>query len=73
MTERTKCSFTVKRGVNDDDFFLVIEPNDASIKILANELISFDFRKKVNARNAKEIENFLNENISHIAFTQISN
>ena len=72
MTERTKCSFAVKRGINNDDFFLVIEPYDTSLKILQNGFISFDFSKKMNLKNVKEAEDFLNETFSHIAFTEIS-
>lgn len=72
MTERTSCSFSVKRGVNDNDFFLAIEPYDDSIETLSHGFIGFEFSRKIDADKAKEIEKFFNKNISYVTFTKFT-
>ena len=69
MTARTTCTFALKRGPEDEDFFIAIEPYNDSLGILVAGLLCFGLPKGITEEKAVEIEDFLNDNLRSIFYT----
>jgi hypothetical protein len=69
MTARTTCTFALKRGPEVENLFIAIEPYDESLGILVAGLLCFGLPKDVTEEKAKEIEDFLNDNLTSISYT----
>ena len=71
MTERAQYCFKVKEFA-DGTPFIAMEPVHEDLSILSNRiLLSFDLNKGTTFERAKQIAEFMDENISQVALTKI--
>ena len=74
-TDRSRYSFKVSEGGTDKDtwyVFISCEPMGPGVDLFRDGLLSFDLPKGTSIERAEEIAEFLDENISAIAYTFIS-
>ena len=74
-TDRSKYTFKVSEGGVDEKSwiaFISCEPIGPGVDLFRDGLLSFDLPPGTNMERARDIAQFLNENISGIAFTFIS-
>jgi hypothetical protein len=70
MTTRARFRFVVK-GYPDGSPWITFEPQDGQLhgEGLPSGIFGFDLRKGTTGKQAEEIANFLDENISQFTFT----
>jgi hypothetical protein len=68
MTERTRVHFTAKRAA-DGRPWIMLEAVVENLSVLDEGILGFDLPEGTSDDRAREIETFLNENITNAHFT----
>lgn len=70
MTKRAKYSFTPK-SFHDGTPWIVLEPLWENLPVLSQGLLGFDLPAGTSHERAKEIAEFLNDNIVNVSYTNL--
>ena len=70
MTERVRMSFKVKE-FTDGQPWIFLEPVDEDLIVLGNGFLRFDLPNGTTIEKAKEIAEFLEENIANVSYTKL--
>ena len=70
MTERVRMSFKVKE-FTDGQPWIFLEPVDEDLIVLGNGFLGFDLPNGTTIEKAKEIAEFLEENIANVSHTKL--
>lgn len=68
QTERFRYSFKV-RQYPDDGFWIAMDPVDGHLKPLTKGFIGFDLAEDMTLERAREIANFMNDNLKKVSYT----
>ncbi len=68
MTERARYVFSAKAGA-DGNPWIALEPRNKHLSILQKGFLGFDLPPGTTPQRAREIEQFLNDNLTFLTYT----